>query len=56
MKARARRIDGPAVLRPLDEQPGANTNGAAQWSLAAIQNLALIGDSLDEAARAAGML
>lgn len=55
MRARARRIEGPAVLRPLDEQVGANTNGAAQWSLAAIQNLALIGDSLEEAARAAGL-
>jgi hypothetical protein len=52
----SRRIDGVAVLRPLEEQPNVSTNGAAQWGLAAIQNLALVGDSLDEAARAAGLL
>ncbi|SFU93115.1 hypothetical protein SAMN05216552_101540 [Pseudoduganella namucuonensis] len=51
-----RRVDGVAVLRPLDEQPGVSTNGSAQWGLAAIQNLALVGDSLDEAARAAGLV
>ena len=51
-----RRIDGPAVLRPIDEQPGISTNGAALRGLAAIQNLALVGDSLDDAARAAGLL
>ncbi len=54
--ARTRRIAGPAVLRPLDEQPGIGTNGSAQWGLAGIQNLALIGDTLDEAARAAGLV
>lgn len=54
--AATRRIDGVAVLRPLDEQPGISTNGSAQFGLAAIQNLALVGDSLDEAARAAGLL
>ncbi len=51
-----RRIDGPAVLRPLDEMPGIGTNGSAQWGLAAIQHLALGGDTLDEAARAAGLV
>jgi len=52
----SRRIDGVAVLRPLQEQPGISTNGSAQWGLAAIQNLALVGDSLDEAAKAAGLV
>lgn len=55
-RERARRVEGPQVLRPLLEQPGIGTNGAAQRSLAAIQNLALVGDSLDEAMRAAGIL
>ena len=45
-----------ATLRPLNEQPDISTNGSAQWGLAAIQNMALVGDSLDEAARAAGLL
>lgn len=53
---RARRIDGPAVLRPLVEMPGISTNGSAQWGLAAIQHLALGSGSLDEAARAAGLV
>lgn len=51
-----RRIEGTATLRPLNEQANISTNGAAQWGLAAIQNMALVGDSLDEAARAAGLL
>lgn len=51
-----RRIDGPAVLRPLDEMTGISTNASAQWGLAAIQHLALGGETLDEAARAAGLL
>ncbi|QBE66746.1 exo-rhamnogalacturonan lyase family protein [Pseudoduganella lutea] len=54
--ARPHRIDGPAVLRPLAELSGISTNGSAQWGLAAIQHLALGGDSLDEAARAAGLV
>lgn len=41
-----RRLDGPDVLRPIDETDWNGTNDAAQWSLAAIQNLALIGDQL----------
>ncbi len=51
-----RRLDGPALLRPLDELPGIGTNGSAQWGLAAIQHMALGGDTLDEAARAAGLV
>lgn len=43
-----RRIEGPAVLQPVDEAPWISTNDAAQWSLAAIQNLALIGSQLAE--------
>lgn len=39
-----RRVDGPAVLRPVDEAAGFSTNVAAQWGLAAIQCLALLGD------------
>ena len=39
-----RRVEGPDVLNPVDEAPGVTTNMAAQWSLAAMQNLALIGD------------
>jgi hypothetical protein len=34
------------VLRPVDEAPYVSTNDAAQYGLAAIQNLALIADSL----------
>jgi hypothetical protein len=43
-----RRIEGPAVLRPVDEAPSVSTNDAAQYGLAAIQNLALIGAHLPE--------
>ena len=41
-----RRVDGPHVLNPIDEAPSVSTNDAAQYGLAAIQNLALIGDHL----------
>jgi hypothetical protein len=34
------------VLKPVDEMIGVSTNGSAQWSLAAIHNLALIGNAL----------
>ncbi|QSB15817.1 hypothetical protein JQS43_05625 [Natronosporangium hydrolyticum] len=44
------RVAGPTVLAPVEEAPYLGTNDAAQYGLAAIQNLALIGDSLDEAA------
>jgi hypothetical protein len=37
-------VAGAAVLRPIEEAPWISTNAAAQWGLAAIQNLALIGE------------
>ncbi len=40
------RIAGPDVLNPVDENPRISTNGTAQWGLAAIQNLALVPQSL----------
>ncbi|MCR2826024.1 exo-rhamnogalacturonan lyase family protein [Microbacterium sp. zg.Y909] len=40
------RIEPPHVLQPVDEVPTVSTNDAAQYGLAAIQNLALIGDRL----------
>jgi hypothetical protein len=40
------RIEGPAALNPLDEAPRVSTNGTAQFGLAAIQCLALVGESL----------
>jgi hypothetical protein len=42
------RVTGPAVLSPVDEAAWVSTNDAAQWSLAAIENLALIGDSIPQ--------
>ncbi|PSJ38990.1 exo-rhamnogalacturonan lyase family protein [Allosphingosinicella deserti] len=45
----ARKVDGPAVLKPVAEAPKVSTNATAQWGLAAIQNLALVGDALEEA-------
>ncbi|WP_043492291.1 MULTISPECIES: hypothetical protein [Streptomyces] len=39
---------GPHVSEPVTEIPGVTTNDAAQYGLAAIQNLALIGDVLEE--------
>lgn len=44
-----RRVQGPDVLRPVDEAAWISTNDAAQWSLAAMQNLALIAEHLPEA-------
>ena len=44
----ARRISGPAVLRPVDEVPWMSTNGTAQGCLAAIECLALVGNALPE--------
>jgi hypothetical protein len=41
------RIAGPDVLKPVNEMNTVRTNGVAQWSLAAIENLALIGDALE---------
>lgn len=39
-------VDGPDVLNPIDEVTWVSTNDASQWGLAAIQNMALIGDAL----------
>ncbi len=39
------KLAGPAVLRPVDEAVFVSTNDAAQWGLAAIQCLALVGDA-----------
>lgn len=39
-------IKGPDVLNPIDEAAWLSTNDAAQWGLAAIQNLALAPDAL----------
>lgn len=44
---RTRHIAGPAVLHPVDEDPRVSTNGASQWGLAAIENLELIGDTVE---------
>lgn len=40
------RLEGPAVLKPVDEATFASTNASSQYGLAAIQCLALVGDSL----------
>ncbi|KAB8195130.1 Tat pathway signal sequence domain protein [Nonomuraea phyllanthi] len=40
-------VDGPHVLSPVREAPFVGTNGASQYGLAAIHNLALIGEHLD---------
>jgi hypothetical protein len=42
------RIAGPLALNPVDEAPWISTNDTAQWGLAAIQNLALIGEHLTD--------
>lgn len=39
-------LKGPQVLGPTVEWPHVSTNAAAQWGLAAIENLALIADAL----------
>ena len=40
----SRRISGPAVLNPVEENFGLSTNASSQWGLAAISLLALGGD------------
>ncbi len=40
------RIDGPAVLNPVDENFGLSTNASSQWGCTAIQMLALVGDQI----------
>jgi hypothetical protein len=44
----ARLINGPHVLKPLEEVPGISTNNTAQWCLNAIQLLGLVGDKMPE--------
>ncbi|ACB74644.1 hypothetical protein [Opitutus terrae] len=39
-------VRGPEVLRPVHEARFVSTNGSAQWGLAAIECLALVGDQL----------
>ncbi|MFH8607455.1 Tat pathway signal sequence domain protein [Streptomyces sp. NPDC018029] len=46
MKWERTRIEGPAALEPGHEHPRVSTNETALFGLAAIQNLALIGDKL----------
>ena len=41
----AKKITGPAVLRPVDEAAWVSSNGTAQWGLAAIECLALAGEA-----------
>jgi hypothetical protein len=43
------RVAGAQVLNPVTEIASVSTNDTAQWGLAAIQNLALIGDALPSA-------
>jgi hypothetical protein len=45
---RTTRVDGTGVLVPVTEAPYVSTNDAAQYGLAAIQNLALIGGWLSD--------
>lgn len=47
-KLATKRIEGPAVLNPIDEAGHVSTNGTAQFGLAAIQCLALAGDALKD--------
>lgn len=41
-----RHVAGPIVLNPVDEATSVSTNGVAQWGLAAMQCLALVGDNI----------
>ncbi len=40
------RVEGPTVLKPVDEAAFVSTNASSQYGLAAIQCLALVGDQL----------
>jgi hypothetical protein len=42
------RVVGPAVLRPVHEARGVSSNGTAQWGLAAMECLGLVGEALPE--------
>lgn len=41
-------VEGPEVLRPVEEAPWVSTNGSAQWGLAAMECLALVPGALPE--------
>jgi hypothetical protein len=41
------RIEGPAVLNPIDEAEWVSTNDTAQWCLSAMSNLALVGGAME---------
>jgi hypothetical protein len=45
-RVKTTRIEGPDVLNPVDEAEHVSTNSTAQYGLAAIECLALIGDTL----------
>ncbi|MCW6007027.1 hypothetical protein K1W54_20935 [Micromonospora sp. CPCC 205371] len=45
---RATRVEGPAVLKPIDEASFVSTNASSQYGLAAIQCLALVGEHLEQ--------
>jgi hypothetical protein len=49
-----RKIEGPLVLNPVDEAAWVSTNATAQWGLAAIECLALVGDKLPDQLPARG--
>ena len=51
LRSGLKRIAPPAVLEAVNEAPTVSTNGVAQWGLAAYQNLALIPEALEAAAR-----
>ncbi len=48
---KSKRIEGPAVLNPVDENFGLSTNASSQWGLSAIEVLALVGDQMPAARR-----
>jgi hypothetical protein len=46
---KAHQLQGPQVLTPVEEISGVSTNAVAQWGLAAIQCLALVGEAIPAA-------
>jgi hypothetical protein len=40
-------VEGPAVLRPVDEATFVSTNSTAQWGMAAIECLAFAPEGID---------
>lgn len=45
-KLESKRVVGPAVLNPVEENFGLSTNASSQWGCTAIQILALVGDHI----------